>query len=116
MSQVNILCNKCDVCGHSWIPQPGVTYSHCTSGKCRSRKWNSGAPQGGARPPKPSLVGSSPTAPAKVFQREDGSYHTDANEYAIAMKNLARPTPQRQVCKECSALGGLHARGCKLAK
>jgi len=82
MSQRQTTVNVCEVCAHEWIPKLGVTYTHCTSGKCRSRKWNSGAPQGGARPPKPSLVGSSPTAPAK----------------------------------ECSALGGLHARGCKLAK
>ena len=42
MSQISILCNKCDVCGHPWIPKPGVIYSHCTSSKCRSRKWNAG--------------------------------------------------------------------------
>lgn len=41
MSQVNRTANHCDVCGHEWLPQDGVAYSHCTSGKCRSRRWNS---------------------------------------------------------------------------
>lgn len=41
MSQLtDNVVNQCDVCGWKWIPKPGVTYTHCTSGKCRSRLWN----------------------------------------------------------------------------
>lgn len=40
MGQVNKLCNVCDICSHDWIPTPGVVYTHCTSSKCRSRKWD----------------------------------------------------------------------------
>src|ERR1700677_421763 len=41
MSQRQVIVNRCDVCAHEWIPKLGVTYTHCTSGKCRSRLWNS---------------------------------------------------------------------------
>jgi hypothetical protein len=40
MSQVQRTVNHCDICNHEWIPTPGVVYTHCTSGKCRSRKWD----------------------------------------------------------------------------
>ena len=40
MSQRDRTINHCDICSHEWIPKQGVTYTHCTSGKCRSRKWN----------------------------------------------------------------------------
>ena len=30
----------CDVCGHEWLVREGVVYTHCTSGKCRSRRWD----------------------------------------------------------------------------
>jgi hypothetical protein len=60
MSQVQRTVNHCDICNHEWIPTPGVVYTHCTSGKCRSRKWNAkvaaGDPNdsgGLARMPKP---------------------------------------------------------------
>lgn len=43
MSQLQRTVNHCDVCSHEWIPTPGVNYTHCTSGKCRSRKWDQGA-------------------------------------------------------------------------
>ena len=41
MSQLQRTVNHCDLCHHEWIPTTGVIYTHCTSGKCRSRKWNS---------------------------------------------------------------------------
>ena len=41
MSQVTRTANHCDVCSHEWLPTPGVVYTHCTSSKCRSRKWDS---------------------------------------------------------------------------
>ncbi len=40
MSQRERTINHCDICGHEWIAKPGVVYTHCTSGKCRSRKWD----------------------------------------------------------------------------
>lgn len=40
MSQRECTINHCDVCAHEWIPKADVNYTHCTSGKCRSRKWN----------------------------------------------------------------------------
>jgi hypothetical protein len=43
MSQLQATINVCDKCGHAWIPNPSVTYTHCTSSKCRSRKWNHSA-------------------------------------------------------------------------
>lgn len=43
LSQIQRPINHCDVCGHEWLPSEGVAYSHCTSGKCRSRKWNKDA-------------------------------------------------------------------------
>ena len=41
MSQRQATVNHCDICTHEWIPKPGVLYTHCTSSRCRSRKWNS---------------------------------------------------------------------------
>lgn len=46
MSQIQRIANHCDICQHEWLPSSGVVYTHCTSGKCRSRKWNSGEPAG----------------------------------------------------------------------
>lgn len=40
MSQREATINHCDICTHEWVPRLGVVYTHCTSGKCRSRKWN----------------------------------------------------------------------------
>jgi len=40
MSQLQRTVNHCDLCHHEWIPTTGVIYTHCTSGKCRSRKWD----------------------------------------------------------------------------
>lgn len=42
MSQVNRTANHCDMCGHEWLSTSGVVYTHCTSGKCRSRRWDHG--------------------------------------------------------------------------
>lgn len=42
MSQIQRMVNKCDVCGHEWVPAKVAIPSHCTSSKCRSRKWNKG--------------------------------------------------------------------------
>lgn len=40
MSFVQRTVAQCDVCGHEWLARLGVVYTHCTSSKCRSRKWN----------------------------------------------------------------------------
>lgn len=40
MSVITREVNRCNQCTHEWIPQPGVLYTHCTSSKCRSRRWN----------------------------------------------------------------------------
>lgn len=47
MSQIQRTVNHCEVCGHEWIPRPGVVSTHCTLKLCHSRLWN-----GSARQPK----------------------------------------------------------------
>jgi hypothetical protein len=41
MSRVARDAWHCDVCGHEWLVN-GEEPKQCTSGKCRSRKWNGG--------------------------------------------------------------------------
>lgn len=41
MGLVQRAINKCDVCGHEWIPK-GPS-ERCGNRKCRSTKWNSAA-------------------------------------------------------------------------
>jgi hypothetical protein len=40
MSVIDVKANKCDVCGHVWIPR-GASVT-CANNDCRSRKWNAG--------------------------------------------------------------------------
>lgn len=60
MSQRQGTINRCDVCGHEWLPNPimGLTsnYTHCTSGKCRSRLWNGSTRKAEAAVPVEKLL------------------------------------------------------------
>jgi len=38
----------CDMCGHNWIPETEDP-THCSSKKCRSRRWNKGGVDGRTR-------------------------------------------------------------------
>lgn len=114
MSQVQRTANHCDICGHEWLPQSGVAYSHCTSGKCRSRKWDRGEAEKVKAPvSKTGHAGSTPASPAKLAER----IATGAEGKALAsraVKVLLEKRPHlKPVCPSCGALNGMHQKGCK---
>ena len=112
MSQIQRTVNHCDVCGHEWLPQVGVAYSHCTSGKCRSRKWDRGEAEKVKAPvSKTGHAGSTPASPAKTTMKK---LRTIAAGVGHAMMNppsrdpvedfhAAPPEPQ-PLCVSCLGL------------
>ncbi len=105
MSQLQRTINHCDICGHEWIAKPGVTYTHCTSGKCRSRKWDR------KDIPATGEEGKALAAKAVEILLEKRPHLKPKRETTTGY--VAPINPAGKPCKACGALGGNHFRGCK---